>query len=286
MERTIGSTIRKIRTDKNYSQRYVTDGIMTQSAYSKFELNKTDISFFSLAKILENLEVSMDEFLYIHNGFCPSAKNRIISAFTSISYNDEEQLNELVCWADAYLDSEDDLLVRDIQALFEGLLLFVHTSNEESLKASVTNVWERLSGKNQLYLTDLYLLNAIFYLFPLETMLEVRKLAEYSLARYSQFPKAPRLHLNFSVNISLLLMKENRFAEALEEAEAAIPLAKQHKAFLQLAVCYVRKGICLQVMKEGGQCWIDKGMTILEVLDEEGLLRMADGEVARYTVRL
>lgn len=286
MERTIGSTIRKIRTDKNYSQRYVTEGIMTQSAYSKFELNTTDISFFSLAKILEKLEVSMDEFLYIHNGFCPSAKNRIITAFTSISYNDEEQLNELVCWADAYLDSEDDLLVRDIQALFKGLLLFVHTSNEESLKASVTSVWKRLSGKNQLYLTDLYLLNAIFYLFPLETMLEVRKLAESSLARYSQFPKAPRLHLNFSVNISLLLMKENRFAEALEEAEAAIPLAKQHKAFLQLAVCYVRKGICLQVMEGGGQCWIDKGMTILEVLEEEGLLRMTEGEVSRYTVRL
>ncbi|WJY26758.1 hypothetical protein [Sporosarcina trichiuri] len=81
-------------------------------------------------------------------------------------------------------------------------------------------------------------------------------------------------------------MKENRFAEALEEAEAAIPLAKQHKAFLQLAVCYVRKGICLQVMEEGGQCWIDKGMTILEVLDEEGLLRMTEGEVSRYTVRL
>jgi len=272
--------------DKNYSQSYVSDGVITQSAYSKFELNKTDISFFSLAKILEKLEVSMDEFLYIHNEFCPTAKNRIITSFTSISYNDETQLTELVRLAEDYLDSEGDLLVRDIQALFEGLLLFIRTSDDELLKTSVTSVWERLSVKNQYYLTDLYLLNAIYYLFPLETMLEMRKLAESSLARYEQFPKAPRLQLNLSVNISLLLMREGRIAEALREIESAIPYAKQQKAFLQLAVCYVRKGICKKVLEKDGQYWIDKGMSMLKVLEEGGLLRMAEEEVARYTVRL
>ncbi|GKV70416.1 hypothetical protein NCCP2716_29140 [Sporosarcina sp. NCCP-2716] len=286
MDRTIGSTIRKIRTDKNYSQRYVTDGIMTQSAYSKFELNKTDISFFLLVKILEKLEVSMDEFLYIHNDFCLTTKNRIISSFTSISYNDEVRLTELMRLAEDYLDIDEDLLVRDVQTLFEGLLLFISTSDDDLLKTSVTSVWERLSVKNQFYLTDLYLLNAIYYLFPLETMLQMRKLAESSLARYKQFPKVPRLHLNFSVNISLLLMKENRFAEAQDEVEAAIPYAKQQKAFLQLSVCYVRKGICLQMLEEDGQYWIAKGITMLEVLEEEGLLRMVEEEVARYTVHL
>lgn len=282
MHTSIGSVVKKIRSDKDYPQMYVVDGAMTQSAYSKFELNKTDITFSSLSRILENLEVTFEEFLYIQNEYSHTEKEAIVKKFFSISYNNEEKVNELLTMAVSYLDKKEDHLISDIKNLAEALLILIHTADKEILLTSVSNVWKRLSMKNQFYFSDLYLLNAIFYFFPLDTMLEIKKLAFKSIERYGDFQDIQRLKINFCVNISLMLIKESCYVEALKEIETAIIFSGKQKAYLQRAVCYVRKGICLNRLGEDGIPWIQKGMEILSVLEEQELLQMVETEIKLY----
>lgn len=283
MHTSIGSVVKKIRSDKAYSQKYVVDGVMTQSAYSKFELNKADITFSTLSRILENLEVTFEEFLYIQNEYKHTEKDAIVKKFISISYNNEDKVNELLTMAVSYLDKKEDHLISDIKALAEALLILIHTADQKMLLTSVSNVWKRLSAKNQFYFSDLYVLNAIFYFFPLDTMIEIKKLAFKSIERYGDFQDVQRLKINFCVNISLMLIKEACYEEALIELETAIIFSKEQKAYLQRAVCYVRKGICLNRLGENGMPWVQKGMEILTVLEEQELLEMAQTEMKLYT---
>ncbi|REB11463.1 XRE family transcriptional regulator [Sporosarcina sp. BI001-red] len=283
MEKNINSTIKKIRSDKDFSQKYIVDGIMTQSAYSKFELNKTDITYSSLASILENLEVTFEEVLYIQNGFKHTEKDAIFKKFISLSFNNEENIKELLNMSVSYLDKKDDQLISDIKSLAEALLILIYTADKTMLVASVSNVWQRLSVKNQFYFSDLYLLNSIFYFFPLETMLEIKRLAFKSIERYGDFQNIQRLKINFCVNISLMLIKDKCYVEALKEIETAIIFSKKQKAYLQLAVCYVRKGICLNSLGNSGFPWVQKGMELLTVLEEHELLQMATVEISQYS---
>ncbi|MGN7410570.1 helix-turn-helix domain-containing protein [Sporosarcina sp. SAFN-010] len=283
MQTNIGSTIKKIRSDKDFSQKYVVDGVMTQSAYSKFELNKTDITYSSLANILENLEVTFEEVLYIQNGFKHTEKDAIFKKFISTSYNNEENIKELFNMAVSYLHKKDDQLITDIKSLCEAFLILLYTADTRILQTTVSSVWRRLSDRNQFYFSDLYLLNSIFYFFPLETMLEIKKLAFKSIERYGDFQNIQRLKINFCVNISLMLIKEKCYVEALEEIETAILLSKKQKAYLQLAVCYVRKGICLNCLDNNGFPWVQKGIELLTVLEEHELLQMATVEINLYS---
>lgn len=283
MRANIGSTIKKIRSDKNFSQKYIVDGVMTQSAYSKFELTKTDITYSSLASILENLEVTFEEVLYIQNGFRHTEKDAIFKKFISISYNNEVNIKELLNMAVSYLNKKDDQLITDIKSLCEAFLILLYTADTRMLQTSVSSVWRRLSDRNQFYFSDLYLLNSIFYFFPLETMLEIKKLAFKSIERYGDFQNIQRLKINFCVNISLMLIKEKCYVEALEEIETAILLSKKQKAYLQLAVCYVRKGICLNCLDNNGFSWVQKGIELLTVLEEHALLQMATVEINLYS---
>lgn len=283
MQTNIGSTIKKIRSDKDFSQKYVVDGVMTQSAYSKFELNKTDITYSSLANILENLEVTFEEVLYIQNGFKHTEKDAIFKKFISTSYNNEENIKELFNMAVSYLHKKDDQLITDIKSLCEAFLILLYTADTRILQTTVSSVWRRLSDRNQFYFSDLHLLNSIFYFFPLETMLEIKKLAFKSIERYGDFQNIQRLKINFCVNISLMLIKEKCYVEALEEIETAILLSKKQKAYLQLAVCYVRKGICLNCLDNNGFPWVQKGIELLTVLEEHELLQMATVEINLYS---
>lgn len=275
----VGSTIKKIRSDKGYTQNAVLKDAITQSAMSKFERNETDIKYSTLAIILENLEMSFEEFSYVHHNYEFSEKELVYKKFFSLTYNEKEEILLVSTRAKKYLELNEDCLIEDIKDLCDSLIIFIETSNHQVISKNALKVWARLSKKNQFYLTDLYLLNSIIYFFSLETMLEIKKLAYKSIDRYKDFQNIHRLKINLGVNLALMLMKRNLYKEALKEIDETIRLAKITQTYLQLAVCYIRKGVCLNQLHEDGDNWIRKGKDILNVLEERSLLQMAEDEI-------
>ena len=79
-------------------------------------------------------------------------------------------------------------------------------------------------------------------------------------------------------------MKNQRFEEALVETEQAINLCKKHSDYLRLAICYVRKGICLNNLAKSGDEWIKNGENILTVIEEINILTILEDEINRHNI--
>ena len=77
----------------------------------------------------------------------------------------------------------------------------------------------------------------------------------------------------------LLLMKVQRFEEALYETDQVINLCKKHGDYLRLAICYIRKGICMNRMDGTGEEWIMKGKGILTAIEKIDILKILEEEI-------
>ena len=282
MFKKTGETVAIIRRNKGYSQKYVSSEVITQGAFSKFEKFNTDIGLTAFEEILMKLELSYDEFKYIQNGYEYSYREQMMNRFFGLTYNDKDVLQNLLDEATVYLNHKEDILIEDLTRLCRSLILLRETNNIEDARVPLIEVWNRLAKRNQLYISDLYFINTILFLFPLETALEIKKFAFRSINKYKKFDKVERLKINISINIMLLLMKEHRYEEALVENDEAIILCKKYSDYLRLAICYIRQGICKSHLTAGGDEWILKGKNILMAIEEFNILNILEDEIERF----
>lgn len=281
-----GSIVRNIRIDKGYSQDYLTHSEMTQSAYSKFELHNREIRFGVLEKIVEKLELSFEELLFIKNDYNYSERDRIANDFFHMSFNHIEALNSLLADTKAFLKAEEDYLIEDIHKICKALILLKKTNCFVKASAIVLPIWERLSKRNNLYVTDILLLNSILFIFPIADVIEIQKFIFRSIDRYNNFRNIERIKINILLNSTLLLMKDEQISNALADLDELIHLCKKHDAYMQLAVTYVRKGICLNLTGRQGDSWINKGKNILTALEQNHLLSGVVEEIERFNSKI
>ncbi|MEK3977315.1 helix-turn-helix domain-containing protein [Psychrobacillus sp. FSL K6-1267] len=278
-----GEAIYFIRKNKGYSQKYVAGDTMTQGAYSKFEKLNSEIRHSALMNILNKLEVSPDEFMYIKQGYEHSIKDKMLNKLFTLTYNNTEVLQQLLSEAEIYLEENDDILIKDLCLVCKSLIVLSQTKDIVAARVSLYKVWQRLSQRDLLFINDIYFVNFILYLFPLETALEIKKFVYRSIDKYKNFRNIERLKVNMAINMTLLLIKEDRYIEALIEVEEAIALCKRFSDYKRLAVCYLRKGICLNNLKvTKGDQWISKGKNILIAIDELKILNELEDEVNRF----
>ena len=112
MAKEFGDVLKEIRIDRGYSQQYVAEGIMGQSAYSKIERNEIEPTFRKWLAILEKLNISVDEFRYILNKENLTTKEKLINEFLSLNYNHLDDLKLLKDEIVAYLKRRRRLFVK------------------------------------------------------------------------------------------------------------------------------------------------------------------------------
>lgn len=280
-----GEMVSIIRNNKGFSQKYVSSNALSQGAYSKFEQLNTDIRQSTFEHILGKLEMSYDEFRYIQNGYKYSYRTQMLNRLFKLAYNDKIELKKLLEEVTEYLKHNDDSIINDLSSICKSLIILGETNNIEKARIPIMSVWERLSKRDLLYITDIYFFNTILFLFPVDTALEIRKFAFRSIDRYTTYDEMERLKINIFINISLLLIKSEKFEEGLSETEQAIILCKKYSDYLRLAICYIRKGICLNRLNNSeGSVWIEKGKCILTAVEEYEILKVIDEEINRHDV--
>lgn len=67
MKSSLGKTLRKIRIGKNVRLTSLANSSLSKSQISRFERGESEISCIRLLNLLDQLNVSLDEFLIIHN---------------------------------------------------------------------------------------------------------------------------------------------------------------------------------------------------------------------------
>ncbi|PJO40993.1 helix-turn-helix domain-containing protein [Lysinibacillus xylanilyticus] len=288
MNINLGKAIKLIRTNKGLTQTYISNGILTQGNLSKFENLNLEISGRSLIAILSRLEMSLEEFIYINNGFRITKRNNIIQKFYSLSYNDRKAIINLLNDIEKYPKEGDDFLIESIEEICTSLMTLLKTNNREKARKGISKVWTHLSKRNHLYISDIYLLNSMVFFFPVQNGREIIKYLFRGIDKYKNFKGIEKIKINCLLNFSIILIKNREYKEALIYIENAISICKIHKEYSNISVCYIRKGICLnQINKESKTVfWFNKGFNLLKALDETDLLDQLNDEVERLNYRV
>lgn len=91
-----GKTLRMIRKQKEITLKELADGICSVSFLSKFERAESDITLGLMTRLLENLMMNFDEFLYIHNDYQPDKLEQFFkTAKTAYLNRDVKKLKQL-----------------------------------------------------------------------------------------------------------------------------------------------------------------------------------------------
>lgn len=273
-----GKSFHFIRKSKNLTQDYVCDNFLSRTSLSKFENEKNLVNFTTITHLLNRIDMSFDEFLYISNNFKNQDKQLILSKYFAITDNSSTDLiKEIIELGNGYLKSTYDQLISDVVLILECLLDLDQNSNISVIKETkkeVLDVWKRLSNMDQWYLIELKLVNSILFSLPLESShyIGLRMLKE--LDKYNDFYYSFDLILSIYANLSTLFLHSNNIEECLNLSEKLVVLAKAKKRYDFLALGFVRKGIC-----ESNDYFIEKGMRILEIIDDIKLKEYISAEL-------
>lgn len=275
-----GKTLRKIRETLQITQIEMSNGIMSQSNYSKMEKGEIDVPFARMVELLNRIGMSVNEFLYIHRDYTKDSENQH-NRLKSIKPGDKqkmiENINELKAITKPSKRQQELLLI------FEAFLL-VLDSDYESASEKVEYVWNRLEKHNTWYLYDISIINSILYLFPIDVAESIKNLALERIDDYKNFQNTNQLSANFQINFILMLMENNLYEKALDKTEKLISFSRKKRLYIHLGASYVRKGILLQNLKnEEPTYWFKKGMDILESTNNRALIEELKIEIKRYS---
>lgn len=280
MKRTTPETIRFIRESLGYSQSYMAEDIMTQSAYSKAERGEIELSFTKASLLMQKIDMSMDEFLYIKDGYSIPDDSGL-QGLKKMDFTNEESLSQLK----NKLKKIPSPSFRTLEYLdiCEALLL-IHSKNDYQLaRKKVAPIWERLEKHDTWFLSDIYLINNILFLFPIETTILITEKILSQLKRYEKFRGIKVLTSNFQLNLSLLLLENQRYEDCLELLNTLILDFKRKRMYMHLALAYSRKGIVLCILeKKDYKKYFDLCFSILSFVDFQQLEKEIRKEINDY----
>lgn len=285
---TYGETLKIIRKNKGYSQQYLAKDILSQSSFSKFEHNQSDINFVAFHQLLERLNMTYNEFFFIHENFQRPPKAQLVKDFFSLQYNSESELQKILASIEDYLQHDEDLLVTDLRIVCLALLSLRKKQGMEVARKLVTPIWERMSALHNWYVIDFLLLNSILYVFPVDTAIEISKNMIQRLKKYKQFEEVRILKSSIQINISLLLIKNEQPAEALEALNQVLSQQLKSLPYVLVAVCLYRKEICLQKLNPTtDKPYLSKALELAKIYEDGSLFNTItlEFEVYKYIVR-
>lgn len=284
MESSFGAVYKKIRKSKGLSQKEICGDKISRTSLSKIENAHTSPSYEMFTYLLEKINMSADEFEYIRNSLALDQRKLIINRFFNRNINlnndlDKEHLKTLLAACEAYLENDHDQTIEEISITIKALKeLDTKGAHNHCLPTVfVSKIWARLSNAEVWYYYDLRLLNCILFYLPIETVQEVAVKAIEQLDFYEDFKDINFVKAAILINITSIYLSKNLLNEAKILLDWSYKLAMKQKRYDFLAISLVRSGIC-----KSDNALIDRGLGLLELVDDRDLMDVLQREVAFY----
>lgn len=272
----IGETLKEIRLSIAMTQKDISKGIMSQSNYSKMEKNEIDVPFSKMIALLNRLNMSVDEFTYIHRGYNKDAPNHS-NPMSKIQTGDTEKVLKKI----EELTTKDNLSTREQELLtiLEAVLM-VSENDYDGAQKKGSIIWERLKEHDTWYLYDIELINSILYVFPAEIAESIVDIAVNRLEAYKNLRSVYPSIANLRLNLILLQINNQQYESALVNVEELMAFCMKRNYHTRLAVCYARKGIILEHLNRGEPSkWYEKGIRFLEFTNNTRLIEELQNEI-------
>ncbi|MGE7946010.1 helix-turn-helix domain-containing protein [Lysinibacillus sp. NPDC093688] len=278
-----GKTLKQIRKNKGVSQLILSKGIVSQSTYSKYEAGRVDVDAEKYIKLLNKLNISLEEFEYIHNDRIYRKKKDIVQQFFMLNHNDIEKLTLLKIKTAEYLQIENDIEIKEIRLVCEGLIQ-LNQENINEAKEIIKPIWERISKYDQWYLSDICLINTILFLFPVDIAIEFTQNVLKRLNKYNSFRDIELLKSAFNINLSLLVITNEDYSTALSIINDSLRQYKRKMNYYILALHFSRKAIChFHLGYNDSTVFLEKAFQLIRLYEDDEYFERIQLEFIKYT---
>lgn len=242
MEKKYGQVLRRMREEKGYSLRQVSNGILSTSFLSKFERGESNISLSHFINVIERMNISLDEFVFSANEYKPSELDSLMSEIASAyQRNNTSKLKIIINkeyqkWEEYGLDA---YLCNSIMAEAKMLNLQkkeIDKKKREHLANYLFNV--ELWGNYELvvYANSLTI-------FPPETVIALSKEVVKKTSMYKLVHKNFVQTLAILINTTIVCLESNLLNDALYFILTLENMHMAEKLFYERTLLIFLKGI-------------------------------------------
>ncbi|EHM3340635.1 helix-turn-helix transcriptional regulator [Listeria monocytogenes] len=284
--KTIGQTLKYIRTSKNLTQKDVYTNLISRASYQNFESDKQTPNIAVLYNLLHVLGMTIEEFFYIKNDKKLDTRGELKYLYDQINTSlEKDKISTLIAKNYAYLKNNNDYEIYDLTKCLEAVTKLQESEDFVQAKEIVNYIWDSKMKQDELYLTDIKILASIFYIFPEETAINIAKRVNDELKKYQKFEDTTRLQISILLNTSSFLLIHNKPKQAEKFIENVLQVAKQNKYYLQWAVAIGKKGIIHFLNGEKDyNVFIQKCYKLLILMEEPMQLADYFSELDKYKI--
>lgn len=276
-----GAMYKKIRVSKGFSQKEVCGDQLSRTSLSKIEACERIPSIENMVFLLNQINMSLEEFRSICNYYQPSQKQLILNkVYTHNSLTDIKGLEDIQKDCIAYLKTHHDV---PIQHIYDTLTIVIHLRKHGLSKPSTEflettqRIWNYIEKQDEWYENDIRLLGTILYSYPIEQLPKLTEKLLRSLKKYQHYRNIKPLELGLLATIAKLYLRHSKKRECKAISVRLLRASKKIKQYDTLAIAHVYIGIC-----RDDDDLITKGLTLLELTGETQLLECLQNEVKNY----
>jgi transcriptional regulator with XRE-family HTH domain len=187
-----GTIIRSIREEKGLSQKYIYEGIVSRQAYYLIESNLSIPSLDNFLKILERLNISFNDFLYLLNSeHFPSDKELYDKLILLKAKNDSQSFKTFIQQMEnSFLDTSNEKY-RHFSCIAKATFLYLFPSdsdkNNHELEHFIEPIKNYLLEIETWYLYELRLLHLSLFGFSLKNLEVLENLLTARSFNYCNF---------------------------------------------------------------------------------------------------
>ena len=282
MRYDFGNVYKEIRESKGLTQEEVCGSVLSRTSLSKIESGKTTPKYENMEFLLRQINMSFEEFEYICNLYQPSERSTIMQTYLNMgSILGTSELEKLFQKCQNYLKTRHDLPIEEIRDMLEVVIyLRQHGTGElsDQVKQTIKNLWEKIEKQDTWYESDLKILNTILFSFPIEHLHLITGKILQRLEVYKNYQHLYDLRMTILLNLSTLYLYNQDKNMCKQICYTLLEDAKNKKRYDNLAIAYVRIGICTN-----NELLIQKGFSLLELTNETSMLSHLQKEVETYS---
>ena len=281
MRYDFGNVYKEIRESKGLTQEDVCGSVLSRTSLSKIESGKTTPKYENMEFLLQQINMTFEEFDYICHLYQPSQRAEIIQSYLNMSsILGTSELEKLFQKCQDYLKTHHDLPIEEISDMLEVVIYIrQHGTGELSnhTEQIVKKLWRKIEKQDTWYESDLKILNTILFRFPIEHLHLITGKILQRLEVYKNYQHLYDLRMAILLNLSTIYLYNQDRNMCQQICYTLLEDAKKKKHYDRLAICYVRIGICTYDSK-----LIQKGFSLLELTDETSMLSHLQKEVENY----
>ena len=282
MRYDFGKVYKEIRESKGLTQEEVCGSVLSRTSLSKIESGKTTPKYENMEFLLRQINMSFEEFEYICNLYQPSERSTIMQTYLNMgSILGTSELEKLFQKCQDYLKTHHDLPIEEISDMLEVVIYIrQHGTGELSGHAEqvVKKLWRKIEKQDIWYESDLKILNTILFSFPIEHLHLITEKILQRLEIYKNYQHLYGLRMTILLNLSTLYLYNQDKNMCQQICYTLLEDAKKKKRYDNLAIAYVRIGICTH-----NELLIQKGFSLLELTNETSILSHLQKEVETYS---